>query len=260
MKIKEYYRPENLEEAYEIVEICKGTIIGGGSFLNLTAKEIDCAVDISKLNLNFISEKRDSIEIGALTTLRKIETSDLLKKHLNGILPNTVSCISGIQVRNIATIGGTVWGKYGFSDLLTSLLCLDADVTLYKNGKISLEKFLETEISPDILTSIEVKKQQIKACYMNMRNNSTDFSILNAAVSRNGSSFRICIGSRPMRAKTAYKAMDFINSNTLNEEIAKRTGDLAAESLHFGSDMRSSDEYRKELCRVLVKRCLMEVF
>lgn len=38
--------------------------------------------------------------------------------------------IVGVQFRNLATVGGSLWGRFGFSDVLTLLLALDAQVEL----------------------------------------------------------------------------------------------------------------------------------
>lgn len=259
MKINNYYIPDSIEEACKLVENDNAIVIGGGAFLHLGKRNINSAVDLGKLGLNFIKENEESIEIGAAVTLREIEKSDLLNKHFDGILSKTVSCIMGVQIRNTATIGGTIWGRYGFSDLLTSLLVLNTQVVLYKIGKISLEEFLNKNIEKDILLRIEIKKEDIKAEYLNLKNTSIDFSILNAAVSNCSGKFRIAVGARPAAAKLAEKAMKYINAEGVYEESAERAGRIAAEELNFSSDIKASQQYRHDICSVLVKRALKEV-
>ena len=36
-------------------------------------------------------------------------------------------------------MGGSVWGRFGFSDVLTLLLSIDTSVELYKGGIVPLE-------------------------------------------------------------------------------------------------------------------------
>lgn len=247
-----------MEEAYKIVED-GGTVIGGGAFLHLGKRNINSAVDISKLGLDFIKETKGFIEIGSAVTLREIEKNDSLNIYFDGILSKTAAVIMGVQIRNMATVGGTLSGKYGFSDLLTSLLSLNTQLTFYKRGKISLEEYLKESIKNDILIKIKIKKEEVKAEYTNLRNTSTDFSILNAAVSKSSNICRIAVGARPAAAKLAIKAMEYINKEGINEESAKKAGEIASGELNFGSDIRSSGRYRKELCSVLVKRALLEV-
>jgi CO/xanthine dehydrogenase FAD-binding subunit len=221
--------------------------------------DIDSAVDLSALGLDYISERDGYIEIGAMATLSSLENSSLLKSVFDGILPETAKLIMGIQVRNTATAGGTVAGRYGFSDLLTSLLALDTRVVLHKSGEMSLEDYISWGNTRDILTGIMVKKEERKAAFANIRNTSTDFSILNAAVSRCGKDFRISVGARPLQAKLSREAMEYMDAHEINAENALRAGEIAAETLEFGSDIRGSGAYRKELCKALVKRCIMGV-
>lgn len=259
MNINEYFRPESIDEAYEILQTHNAAVIGGGAFLNLSEKNIESAVDLSKLGLDYVVEKDGQIEIGAMATLRSIETSSVIKQNFSGVLAKAASSIMGVQLRNTATIGGAVYGRYGFSDILTPLLAIDASIELYKGGKMSLEEFMEAKVSKDILLKVTIKQEEVKASYLSVRNTSTDFPVLNAAATFNSGKFRICVGARPLKAKTASETMMFINNVEANEENAALAGEVAAMELQFGSDIRASAEYRKELCKVLVKRCILEV-
>lgn len=259
MKIKEYFRPTSISEAYELLCSEGAAIIGGGAFLNLGDKEISKAIDIGALGLDYIKEDTARIELGAAATLRDIEISPIIQKNFDGVLAKTAASIIGIQLRNIATIGGTVFGKYGFSDMLTSLLALDARVELFKNGSMSLEAFLSSDIQKDIVLNITIEKKVAKAAYEGIRKVSTDFSILNAAAAVVEGKLRLCIGGRPGRSKLAKGAMEFINTIDSTEGASGVAAILAAEELTFGTDVRASEEYRKELCKALVRHCITEV-
>ncbi|WP_243120196.1 FAD binding domain-containing protein [Caloramator sp. E03] len=258
LKIKNFFRAESLKDAYEALTN-GGTILGGGAFLHLLDNEVEIAVDLSRLNLNYILEKEDVIEIGSYTTLKEIEDSSILSSYFNGILSKAASVIAGVQVRNIATIGGCIGGCYGFSDILTCLLALDAKVQLYNRGIVSMEEFIENKDTKDIIVKVIIKKDEKKASFLSMRNSYTDFSMLNVAVSNLKGGIKIAVGARPLVASYAYKAMDYLKENGLNDETIKRAGEIARDTLNFGSDIRASSEYRKELCSVLVRRGLEEV-
>lgn len=260
MKIREYLKPVTLEEAYNILKDKNATIIGGGAYLRLGAKEIDTVLDLSKLNLDTIEDKSDSIEIGAMVTLREIEQSQVIKKNFSGAVSRAVSAIMGVQIRNIATVGGSVAGRYAFSDVITPLLVLDTYVQLYKGGKISIKEFLDKKGKiGDVITKIIIMKDDRKASFKSLRNTSTDFAILNAAASNVDGNFKIAVGARPGVAKLAEKAMELLKISEINEETAIKAGEIAAEELKFGNDIRGSLEYRTELCKTLVKRAIMEV-
>lgn len=269
LKIKEYFKPETIEEAYGIMKKHNAVVLGGGAFLNLRKDEIPAIVDLSGLGLDYIKEKDGFIEIGAMAVLREVETDNQLTGFYGGVLQKTARAIMGVQIRNMATIGGTVWGRYGFSDMLTSLLALDAYVELYKGGMMLLEQFIEEGVKDDILIAVHIKKVNGKASNMYFKSTGTSFSALNTAVSLTGGTndggavkggrFRIAVGSRPKAAKLAKSAMEFLNGTSVDETAASRAGDIAADELDFGGDLRGSSDYRRELCRVFVKRCIMEV-
>ena len=196
-----------------------------------------------------------------MTPLRKIEVSKSINENFNGILSKSVSNIVGIQLRNLATLGGTVYSRYGFSDLITALLALDATVFLYKGGETLLENFLEEGINgyKDILLKVKIKKNNGKYCFLDMRNSKSDYAILNSAVSNENGKFRIVVGARPGRAKLSEKASKFLSENELNDININNSINIMSEEMNFGTNFRGSAEYRKEISKVLIRRCIMEV-
>ena len=161
--LMELVQPASIDEAYEILMKRKNNqIIGGSAFLRMGKKRIGTGIDLSNLNLNTIEENEDYIEIGAMTTLRDMEVSPILNKYFNNIIPNSVSDIIGVQFRNVATVGASVFSKYGFSDVIVGLLALDSEVELYKGGRMSLETFLNREFEKDILVKLYIKKKILK--------------------------------------------------------------------------------------------------
>ena len=73
-----------------------------------------------------------------MCTLRQLETNTDLNRYFDGLMREMVRHIVGVQFRNGATVGGSLYGRYGFSDVLTALLVLDTEVELYKAGRMSL--------------------------------------------------------------------------------------------------------------------------
>jgi len=258
--LMELVQPQSLEEAYEILTKRKNNIvIGGSAFLRMGKKRIGTGIDLSALNLDIIEESSDYIEIGAMTTLRDLEVSPILNKYFHGVLPKAVRDIIGVQFRNVVTVGGSVFSRYGFSDLIVGLLALQTEVELYNGGRILLEEFLNKKYEKDILVKLYIKKNDANAVYKCMRNSRSDYPILNVAVSKKNDNLKICVGARPQRATIAVKASEFLSENELNEENIIKASEIVAEELVFGSNMRASKEYRKAICKSLVKNALMEV-
>lgn len=253
-------QPQSIKEAYEIlIKRKSNTVIGGSAYLRLGCKKIGTAIELSKLNLNYIKEDENCIEIGAMTTFRDIEISTILNRNFNGVLSKCVRDIIGVQFRNVVTVGASVFSKYGFSDLLTALLSLDTEVELYNGGRMTLEEFLEKPYEKDILTKVYIKKNNRKSVYASMRNSASDYAILNVSVSKIDSNWKIVLGARPRRASVAINACEFISSEEISDETIEETAQIACEELTFGSNMRASENYRKVISKALIKRAIVEV-
>ncbi len=261
--INEYVKPKSLEETYSILtNDDKATIIGGGAFIRLSNKTISKAIDLQNLGLRYIADLDDRVEIGSEATFGDIEMSPLLNEVFDGYIAKNIKDIWSLQMRNIVTVGGTVYPKLGFSDFITMILALDCNVTLYKAGEMKLDDYLKTKLdSKDIMTKLSVIKNSRKANFVFMRNSYYDFSILNVSTSykENFKDFKVVVGARPGTAVLATNAMEILNSNSISLDIIEKASQAACEEVSFASDVRGSKEYRKELCKSLVKRSLMEV-
>ena len=261
MEISTYVRPQSLEEAYSLLADKKAFLIGGGAWSRMNSRKVELAVDLSSLDLRFIQKNGNNIEIGAMTTARDLETSSELNKAFNGLFQKAVAHIVGVQMRNLITVGGTVGGKFGFSDLNTVLLALDAKVVLYKQGEIDFESYLagRTE-GPALIEKIVINTENVHGSYEGVRISRTDFSILNACAVRRNGSWRVTVGARPGGPRLSAKAAEVLgNVEHPDVNTAQKAGEAAAEELEFGNDVRGTSEYRTSVCRSLVKRAIQEV-
>ncbi|CZR97473.1 MULTISPECIES: FAD binding domain-containing protein [Clostridioides] len=258
--VMDIVQPDTVEEAYSILNKRKtNQVIGGSAFLRMGKKRIGTGIELSNLNLDYIKEDEDYIEIGSMTTFRTLETSQIVKKNFGDIIEDSVKDIIGIQFRNVVTVGATVFSKYGFSDLIVALLSLDTEVELYKAGRISLEEFLNREYEKDLLIKVYIKKTNKNASYKSLRNAKSDYPLLNVSVSKHMGKFKLCVGARPQKATIAKQASEFLSNNEANEVNIDKAIEIASEELTFGSNMRASRDYRKAMSKVLLKRAIMEV-
>lgn len=260
VRIKNYVTPDNLAEAYRVLnEKRSNAVLGGCTYLRLTSRRIDTAIDLSRLGLNYIRETEDAVEIGAMATYREIEVSKILQSLYSGILPQSVMSIVGVQFRNSATVGATVYSRYGFSDLNTALLALNAEAVLYHAGQVPLELFLERGAPKDLLEKVIIPKTDITASFKYLRNSSGDYAILNTAVSRSRGEWKIVVGARPLRAMIAKEASRYLTGSRMSVEEIDHAAKMTADELAFGANIRSSREYRRTICEVLVRRAIREV-
>ena len=258
IRIQNYVMAESLEEAYQLNQNKRSRIIGGMLWLKMSNIAVHTAIDLSRLGLNEIEETEEEFSIGAMTTLRQLELHKGLNTYANGAVAKAVHDIVGVQFRNMATVGGSLFGRFGFSDVLTVFLAMDACVELYKGGIVSLEEFVNMEKDRDILVRLIVKKKPGCFAYQAMRNQRTDFPVLTCAVSKVDGEYRVVVGARPARARVLRDEQGLL-SGGVTEESAKAFAAFAAETLPTGSNVRGTAEYRTHLIRVLTRRTLMEL-
>ena len=129
--IQKYVRAQSLEEAYQLNQDKRNRVIGGMMWLRLGSGSINTAIDLCELGLNTIEETEELFSIGAMVPLRHLELHPRLNAYTQGAVRNAVKDIIGVQFRNMATIGGSIWGRFGFSDVLTVFLAMDSYVELY---------------------------------------------------------------------------------------------------------------------------------
>ena len=118
---------------------------------------------------------------------------------------------------------------------------------LHKGGIIPLEQFAAMPKDRDILVRLIVKKTPCKILYSSVRNQRTDFPVLDCAVYCMNGQYRASIGARPARATVVCSDRE--------EDFAA----FVAENVPTESNLRGSAAYRTHLIRVLVKRCMLEL-
>ena len=256
LTIDNYLRPATLEEAYAAAQKKNSVVLGGMLWLRLGNRRIGTAIDLSGLGLYGVEDTGDAYRIGAYTSLRTLETHAELDRFSCGAIRHSLESIVGVQFRNLATVGGSVFGRFGFSDVVTTFLALGASVELYKTGIVPLETFCGMGKVNDILTHVILPKRPVKASYHAHRNTAADFPVLNTCAVLDGTSLTVTVGARPLRA-LPYR-FDLSGGESC-AELAERIAGQIAEQTALASNTRASADYRRHLCRVLVRRAVADV-
>lgn len=256
LRVNEYVKVSNVEEAYELLKKNRlNRIIGGMLWLKMQDITVPTAIDLSGCGLDQIEENENEITIGAMVTLREIETNPLTSTLYNGMIKTSVKDIVGVQFRNLATIGGSIFSRFGFSDILTSLLCLPVDVVLHHAGRVSLKEFVNMPYDRDVLTHIIISKKDGNACYLSERRSATDFPVLAVAVSYIENTWNIAIGARPKKAHLLTTTL----SKEISDEELKTLCTEILETMEFESNMRASKQYRELLAETLTLRAIRSI-
>ena len=256
MTIREYKRAESLEEAWQLNQKRQNRVLGGMIWLKMETINVGTAIDLSGLGLDTIEETENGFSIGAMVTLRQLEEHPGLAAYTHGAVREALRHIVGVQLRNLATVGGSIYSRFGFSDVLTLFLAMDCSVELYKGGIVPLQEYAERPYDRDILVRLIVKKTAAEYLYQSVRNSQTDIPVLTCAAARLADgSYRIAIGARPLKAVR----FDLPVRQAPAAELAQAMADEVKQQIVTGANMRGSAEYRRHLSGVLTKRAVLEL-
>ncbi len=261
MRINELIQPTSIEEAYALLQEHEDAKIAGGTlWMRLGQHDVERLIVLDGLGLDTITETNDDISIGAMVTLRQLETNPIIQTHLNGMLSRAAGSIMGVQVRNLATIGGSVIGNYSFSDIIPVLAVMDTTLVFHHQGEVPLDLFLSKRLSePDILVAIRIRKQEGRGTVHKISRTELDFALLNVAVTHTDR-WRIAIGSRPAGAAMATNAMAHLDqADRIDDQTIATAVELAMEEIKLSSNAKASQAYRRDLLSAHLRRALNEV-
>lgn len=242
-------------------------------WLKMKNKTLGTAIDLCDLGLDQIYEDENEFRIGAYATLRQIETHEALNAYTHGAIAESVRHIVGVQFRNVATVGGSIWGRFGFSDVMTIFRALGAKVQLHKAGIMDLDEFAALpRTTRDVLVSVIVPKNAKGVVYLSQRNQSTDFPVLTCAVANRSGRYVAVIGASPYMAEPVWDEDGILDGiadaktdgnaaltdNSENNAKIDKFAGYVAEHIRFGSNIRAGAEYREMICRVLTRRAVTQ--
>lgn len=242
---KNYVIAQTLDEAYALNAKKSTVIVAGNMWLRMCGMRRQTALDLSELGLDYIKEDEQGFTIGAMTTLRTMETHAALNAAFGGVFARAFEPIVGTQFRNGATVGGSVFSRFGFSDVSTLLLAMGAKVVTHARGEVPLDEFQKEKWDRDILTAIRIEKGR-SAAIESVRLSKTDIPVLVCAASADERGVRVVVGSRPARAM-------IVAEGAKPEELDYMR--MAAD-IPMGTNARASEAYRRKVAPVLMERAV----
>lgn len=256
-----YIRAESLEQAYELAQNRQNAILGGSIWMKMSKGKYKNVIDLCDLGLDSISEVDGFYKIGAYVTLRDLECNKELNACFKNAFFHAVEHIEGVQFRNVATVGGSIVQKMGFSDICTLLLAMGAEVELFSAGRMPIASFFERDRRiKDVLVSVWVPKAAENTAYSVMQNAKTDIAVLNCAVTKTEDALCIAVGARPALAKAVVISTDELEgAGNQIEGMTAMILERIHESMTFAGNNRASKEYRETICSVLVERALEQL-
>ncbi|MBN1449658.1 MAG: FAD binding domain-containing protein [Anaerolineales bacterium] len=243
--ITAYHRPKSLKEALDFLEQPDTLPLGGGTLLSRPGLAPIKVVDLQALGLNTLTPKGNSLEIGATVTLQQLlESSDV-----PDALKISIKLEAPLNIRNAATIAGTLVAADGRSTFATVMLALDAKLTAQPDDEeIEIGSFLplrDDTLRGKLITNITIPLN-VNLALESVARTPADKPIVCAALAAWPSGrTRLALGGY---GKTPLLAMDGTEAEGL-EAAARNT-------FHEATDEWGSAEYRMDVAATLARRCV----
>lgn len=245
--ITAYHRPRSLDEALTLIARPNPPTypLGGGTLLSHGGPGAIEVVDLQALGLNHINRIGKNLEIGATVTLQ-----GMLEYHdIPSAMRSALRLEAPLNLRNSATVAGTMVAADGRSTFTTILLALDAKVTLMKpqTETSDLGDFLPSRarILPGALITAVQIPANAKLAFEYVSRTPADKPIVCAALAQWPSGrTRLALGGY---GTTPLLALDGTEAEGL--ESAARS------AFHEASDPWGSADYRMNVAATLARRC-----
>ena len=269
----EYLEPKTIEEAAQYLAKHgeKARVIGGGTDLLVKMKmgelHPQILINISRIPaLRYLIEDK-GLRLGALTTFRDLEKSQVIKKRYTALFEAARS-VSSVQIKTMGTIGGNLCHGSPAADSAPPLIVLGGKVRLIKDGRertLPVEEFFvgpgETVLSPkELLVEIQIPEvaERTGSAFLKIGRVAADLSKVSVAVAmvREGDVCKDCriamgaVARIPLRAKESEV---ILKGKRVTETLIDKTRDQVSLEIQPITDPRSTAWYRKEVAKVMVR-------
>ncbi|MCW5848805.1 MAG: xanthine dehydrogenase family protein subunit M [Anaerolineae bacterium] len=270
----QYKAAQSLDEAVTLLATTAGArALAGGHTLLLepTRSQLGAAtlVDLGKIQgLNDIGFTRTgALRIGAMTTIAALADNADIQRDLPA-LAEAASQVGDPQVRNWATLGGSLADNDPESDLTAVLLALDAQLHLQgPNGTraVAADQFItgprQTALTQgELITDVRIPIVGGGSAYEKFKHPATLYALCGVAahvslIDGKVGACRVAVtGATEYATRLTGVEAALAGQEPTAEAIAAASE--AASGLAFRGDPFGSPEYRAHLTRVLVQRAV----
>ncbi len=277
MRKFEYLKPNSIKETISILSQYgeKAQILNGGTDLIVGIRDKiiqpEYVVDIKAIpQLNKITySEQYGLHIGATVTLNEVSDSKIVQRNYP-ILAEACKTVGSYQVRNRATLVGNICNASPAADTTPPLLVLEAKLNIIgpKGEKIVPINEFFTGVKKNILKKGEIVTSVIvpslgdewTGVYLKQgRRKDVDLATVGVAVVSIRDEIRIALGAVAPTPIRAFKTEELLKGKTIDESLLEKAGESALTEVSPISDVRSSQEYREEIIKVLVRRAVLQV-
>ncbi|MEM6345453.1 MAG: xanthine dehydrogenase family protein subunit M [Bacteroidota bacterium] len=274
----DYASPTSISEAIALLQKHgdEAKILSGGHSLlpmmKLRLAEPEMIIDINNIpDLSYIRESDGYLRLGALTREVELEDSELLRSNYP-IFADVTKLIADPQVRNCGTIGGNLAHGDAANDHPAVMLAMNAEVVSQgPNGeKVThitdfFHGFYMTALEEDeILTEIRIPipPAGTGSAYTKLERKVGDYATAGVAIQLTMDASGTCtymgigltnVGVKPIKVT---RAEELLTGTNLSQDLIDQAAQMASEDCSPSADLRGSEEYKRAMVKVLVRRMI----
>jgi carbon-monoxide dehydrogenase medium subunit len=272
-----YVAARSVEEALELMAKHgeDGKLLAGGHSLipamKLRLQSPHTLIDLGTVpGLCGVKIDRNQLVIGALTVHADVAASDLVRKHIPGLV-DAASVIGDVQVRNRGTIGGSVAHADPAADLPVILTALNAALVAQSSSgtrTIAVDDFFTdfytTALNAnEILTEIRVPipPSGSGTAYAKLPHPASGYVVVSAGAlirqtTGTCASARIAVGGLGSGPSRAIATEMDLQGKPLTAQIIAAAAAKAAEETDPVEDTYASTEYKKHVATVYARKAI----
>lgn len=245
--IVEYHRPRNIDQTIDLLanSKIKPVLMGGGTALDRYARHPFAVVDLQDVGLDKLRDRGNTLEIGAAVTLQVLSEQSQIQEHLGKAIHHEAA----LNIRQVATVAGTIVGSDGRSPFTLAMLALDASLSVEPGDEqLPLGDLLalrEKSLEGRLITRITIPLN-VELVYEYVARTPNDLPIIAAVVAQWPSGrTRVALGGFGDAPLLAADGPESGGESTAARNAYSHSGDQWA-----------SAEYRQEMAEKLVVRCI----
>jgi len=281
MKRYEYYQPQSLDEAFGLMEKYEGRAryVAGGTDAMIRVKQNIWQPE-ALISLRWIADlcgikktgsfKARVLRIGSMTLWQEIETDPLVASHCPA-LADAAPMVANPQIRNVATVGGNLCNAAPSADGAPPLMVVEAVLIIagpHGEREVPISEFFKGPgqhcMQPDeVLTAIVIPELPMHTgmAFLKSGRVTQDIAVANVAVCIEMAD-GICkkcrvaagaVGPVPMELQGVES---FVEGKEITQDLLLEIQDKAAGEVTPITDVRSTENYRRTITGVMVKRAL----
>jgi carbon-monoxide dehydrogenase medium subunit len=276
-----YHRPETVADACALLARhgARARVVAGGTAVAILLKEglldVDHLVSLERIALAEVRWREGALAIGAMATHEALAAHPLVRARLP-VLAEVLGQVASRRIRNVATLGGNLCWAEPASDPPGLLIALGARVTVARaDGRRQVavrelfQDYFTTTLGPDeVLTEVEVPAPPADAgvAYLKFTPQSkADKPVLavTALVRRAGercAGAAVVVGAAgPVPIALPDADAELVGAPPADAAV-ERVAQRYAAAAQPVADTRGSEEYKRAMIRVLVRRAVRQAW